>query len=66
MEDTSKREREGRVIHPRLPDELHAELTAYAKANTRSVQNAVVHLLRLALQSESAGPRMGEPDVRLR
>lgn len=42
----------GKVIHPRLPDDLHAEVAAYAQANDRSLQNAVVHLLRRGLQSE--------------
>ncbi|QJY51240.1 hypothetical protein [Pseudonocardia broussonetiae] len=62
MTDTPKRE--GKVIHPRLPDDLHAELTTYAKANDRSVQNAVIHLLRRALDAERA--TRGEDGLHLR
>lgn len=48
--------REGKVIHPRLPDDLHAEVEAYAKANDRSMANAVVFLLRRGLEAERGGP----------
>lgn len=42
----------GRVIHPRLPEDVYDALAAYARAHDRSVQNAVVHLLRRALADE--------------
>lgn len=54
MTETPKRE--GKVIHPRLPEDLHAELAAYAKANDRSLQNAVIFLLRRGLEAER-GPQ---------
>lgn len=54
MTETPKRE--GKVIHPRLPDDLHAEVATYAKANERSLQNAVIFLLRRGLEAER-GPQ---------
>lgn len=47
MSEPPKRDR---AIHPRLPDDLHAALVAYATANDRSLQSAVVHLLRCGLR----------------
>lgn len=55
---TTPRPRTGKVIHPRLPDDLHAEIQAYASRTERSVNNAVVYLLRLGLEAESeSNPR---------
>lgn len=50
MADTTKRE--GKVIHPRLPDDLHASVSAYAAANDRTMANAVIYLLRRGLEAE--------------
>lgn len=44
----------GVQIHPRIPPDLHRELTAYAERNGRTVANAVVHLLRQSLPTTSA------------
>lgn len=47
----------GKLIHPRLPDELYEAVAEYATANSRSVTNAVVYLVRqgLAAEQRSAG-----------
>jgi hypothetical protein len=53
MADETK-PREGRVIHPRLPEDLHAAVAAYAKDHDRSLQNAVIYLLRRGLDAETS------------
>ncbi|MBL8926307.1 MAG: hypothetical protein JNM77_08710 [Pseudonocardia sp.] len=64
MNDTTKRD--GRVIHPRLPDELHARLAAFASRTHRSLNGATVALLERALTSAEQPGRPGEPDLHLR
>lgn len=56
MAMTERQSRGGRVIHPRLPDDLHAELAEYATAHDRTVNNAVVYLLRRGLEAERGTP----------
>jgi len=56
MAMTDRQPRSGKVIHPRLPDDLHAELSEYASAHDRSVNNAVVYLLRRGLEAERGTP----------
>ena len=43
-----------RVLHPRLPLDLYERLAAYALRNDRSLNNAVVYLLRRALSAVDA------------
>ena len=53
MNSTAKRA--GKVIHPRLPDDLHTAVMAYAEASERSLNNAVVYLVRRGLEAEAQG-----------
>lgn len=52
MAMSEPRKREGKVVHPRLPDDLYEEIVTYAQANERSVTNAIVYLLRRGLDAE--------------
>lgn len=44
--------RAGKLVHPRLPDELHAQVKAYADEHHRSITNAVIYLIERGLQAE--------------
>lgn len=57
--------RTGKTVHPRLPDELHARLAAFAEADHRSLQNAIVYLLDVGLRAEQAS-RPDDPTLHLR
>jgi hypothetical protein len=45
-------ERSGKPAHIRLPDELHAQVAAYAKATNRPITNAIVYLVGVGLAAE--------------
>lgn len=47
----------------RIPEDLHARLTAQAAADRRSINSEILHLLDVALASASpdAGPPGGDP-----
>lgn len=62
MDDSSAgRKRSGKVAHLRLPEDLHAELTAYATRTDRSLNSAAVYLMRRGLQAEGGGPASLDP-----
>jgi plasmid stability protein len=47
----------------RIPEDLHARLTAQAAADRRSINSEILHLLELALSSPAvnAEPPIGDP-----
>ena len=49
------RKYEYRVIHPRIPDDLHRRLVEYAERTHRSLTKAVEHLLEAGLAAEGDG-----------
>lgn len=49
---TENGKRTGKVLHPRIPDDLHDEIAAYAAANNRTIPNALIHLATIGLAAE--------------
>lgn len=49
------RKQPGHTVHPRLSDELHDRLTAWAARERRSLNQSVALLLEQALDADSAG-----------
>ena len=59
---TDPPKREGKVIHPRLPDDLHSAVVKFAEDTNRN--GAVVQLLSEALAARGSGaktPPHGSP-----
>ena len=52
---TGSPKRDGKVIHPRIPDDLHAALVEFADRTNRSLNGAVVQLLSEALDARARG-----------
>jgi hypothetical protein len=50
-----------KVLHVRIPEELHARLTEYAQRTRRSITAATTVLLEQALDAEGAGATRGGP-----
>lgn len=78
MNETAPAPRAGKVVHPRLPDEVHARVQEFATRERRPMTNALVYLIERGLDAVEptvtptpgrglAGliPR-GEEDVHLR
>lgn len=66
-EDTSTAGRTGKVIHPRLPDDLHEWLTEYARQTHRSLNSAVAFGLSQFRDSVTGGEAAAtDPKVHLR
>lgn len=61
MDDSTGRKRAGKVAHLRLPEDLHAALTAYAGATDRTLNSAAAYLIRRGLQAEGVGPASLDP-----
>lgn len=49
------------LIHPRIPADLLERVDEWAASTDRTRNNAIVHLLRRALDAEAADPGTGLP-----
>ena len=57
-----KDERPGqKVIHPRIPADIHTQVSAYAARTHRTFNGAVVALLEIALAAEQGPQTPGDP-----